>query len=86
MGLPRPMSEPRGQESGKEGAVRGETRRGTSPGGSGGGRYGLQGHFCSKEAAAGPACRRPFPRGTVTQVLSGEGTLYALPAQPLGLA
>lgn len=71
--------------------MRGATRSRTSPGGRGGHRYGLQGDFCSEEAAAGPACGPPFPRGTAAQALVRRGptvylvALHALAAQLLGL-
>lgn len=60
--------------------------------GGGAAGVGLQGDFNSKEAAVGSACRHTIPTwhcgpGTgAERAHSGLGALYALTAQPLGLA
>lgn len=73
-------------------AVRRQHSRVSSGGEWGAAGVGLQGDFNSKEAAVGSACRHTIPTwhcgpGTgAERAHSGLGALYALTAQPLGLA
>lgn len=72
-------------------AVRGQDSR-ASPGGSGGHGRRAPERYRSREAAGARPSDTPFPRGTAAQRLARRGptvdlvTLYALTAQPLGLA